>query len=70
MGRAMSKADEVRTHGFGVGSLDGDAHEVAAVEGIDVPALLETRLTRDRVDALGSGLEGLALLEALALDGR
>src|SRR5262249_28958318 len=54
--------------GFDAGQLH--AHEVAAVERVDVPVAAVARGVRDLVDALGALAEDLALLLALGVDRR
>ena len=51
-------------------ALHLDAHEVAAVERVHVPALAEARRVRDLVDLLGARAQHLVLLLALGVDRR
>ncbi len=52
---------QVKAYLFRFDALHRHAHEVAAVEGIDVPALRKARLVGDFVDLLGTSPERFEL---------
>src|SRR4029450_3874103 len=60
--------EQVQPDALGLHALELDAHEVAAVERVDAPALAEARRAGDLVDLLRAPPQGLVLLGALARD--
>ena len=62
--------EQIQPKFLSVDALDLDQHEIATVEGIDLPALGEARLVGDLEDALRSEAQSFAFRFALCGKGR